>query len=92
MTKDDIMCGRTQWILVMPIRSLDYYLSLLYTIELIPDEDGFWFAQIPLLRGCMTQGASRNEALEMLDKAKRLWLETALARGIPLPEPAPIGR
>ncbi|CAG1009339.1 hypothetical protein ANRL4_04026 [Anaerolineae bacterium] len=69
-------------------KDLSYYLSLPYTIELIPDEDGFWFAQIPLLRGCMTQGASRAEALEMLDDAKRLWLESALARGIPIPEPA----
>jgi len=29
------------------------YLSLPYTIELTPDEDGYWFAQIPLLKGCM---------------------------------------
>jgi antitoxin HicB len=68
-------------------KSLDYYLSLPYSIELIPDEDGFWFAQIPLLPGCMTQGSSREEALEMLDEAKELWLETALDRGIPIPEP-----
>jgi len=36
----------------------DYYLSLPYPIELIPDEDGYWFARIPLLPGCMTQGES----------------------------------
>ena len=68
-------------------KTLEYYLSLSYPIELIPDEDGFWFAQIPLLPGCMTQGASREEALEMLDEAKELWLETAISRGIPIPEP-----
>lgn len=68
-------------------KDLEYYLSLPYPIELIPDEDGFWFAQIPLLSGCMTQGASREEALEMLDEAKILWLETALDRSIPIPEP-----
>jgi antitoxin HicB len=68
-------------------KTLDYYLSLPYPIELIPDEEGYWFAQIPLLPGCMTQGASRNEALEMLDDAKRLWLDTALAEGIEIPEP-----
>lgn len=67
--------------------SLEHYLSLPYAIEMIPDEDGFWFAQIPLLRGCMTQGASRTEALEMLDEAKRLWLESALAHGISIPGP-----
>ncbi len=70
-------------------KTLDYYLSLPYTIELTPDEDGYWFAKIPLLKGCMTNGDSRADALEMIDDAKRLWLETALSLGIPIPEPEP---
>lgn len=70
--------------------SLAYYLSLPYKIELIPDEDGYWFAQIPLLPGCMTQGESRAEALEMLDEAKALWLETALEEGIEIVETEPM--
>jgi len=70
-------------------KTLDYYLSLPYTIELTPDEDGYWFAKIPLLKGCMTNGESRADALEMIDDAKRLWLETALSLGIPIPEPEP---
>jgi antitoxin HicB len=68
----------------------EYYLSLPYPIELIPDEDGYWFAQIPLLPGCITQGASRAEALDMLDEAKELWLETAIAEEIEIPEPQPV--
>lgn len=40
----------------MAIKDLAYYLALPYTIELIPDEDGYRFAQIPLLEGCMTNG------------------------------------
>lgn len=68
-------------------KTLEYYLSLPYTIELTPDEDGYWFAEIPLLRGCMTQGANRAEALEMIDEAKLLWLETALEEGLEIPEP-----
>jgi len=39
------------------------------------------------LKGCMTQGDSREDALVMLDEAKELWLETALGEGIPIPEP-----
>lgn len=70
--------------------SLTYYLALPYAIELIPDEDGYWFARIPLLEGCMTQGNSREDALWMLDEAKVLWLETALAEGIAIPEPQPV--
>jgi antitoxin HicB len=63
------------------------YSRLPYTIELTPDEDGVWFASIPLLKGCMTQGDSREDALMMLDEAKALWLETALEEGILIPEP-----
>lgn len=68
-------------------KDLEYYLSLPYKIELIPDEDGVWFAQIAMLAGCMTQGNSRSEALELLDEAKILWLETALGEGVSIPEP-----
>lgn len=68
-------------------KTLDYYLALPYPIILIPDEDGFWFAEIPLFPGCMTQGASREEALEMIDDAKKAWLTVALRDGDPIPEP-----
>lgn len=68
-------------------KDLNYYLALPYTIELTPDEDGFWFAEIPLLEGCMTNGTSREDALNMIDDAKRAWLETALSLGITIPEP-----
>lgn len=68
-------------------KTLDYYLGLPYPIELIPDEDGFWFARIPLLVGCMTNGHSREDALEMLDDAKQLWLQTAIDLGMAIPEP-----
>lgn len=68
-------------------KTLDYYMSLPYHIELFPDEDGYWFARIPLLKGCMTNGASRIETLDLIDDAKQLWLETALSLGITIPEP-----
>lgn len=71
----------------MNTKTLTQYLALPYTIELTPDEDNVWFASIPLLKGCMTQGESREHALQMLDEAKELWLETALAEGISIPEP-----
>ncbi len=71
----------------MPNKDLAYYMALPYTLELIPDEDGYWFARIPLLEGCMTNGESREDALRMLDDAKQLWLETALQLGKRIPEP-----
>lgn len=72
----------------MANKTLEYYLSLPYTIELIPEKDGYWFVSIPVLKGCMTQGENREDALAMLDEAKELWLETALEAGISIPEPA----
>ena len=69
------------------MKNLEYYLSLPYTIELTPDVDGYWFAEIPLLEGCLTNGESREDALVMIDDAKRAWLETALELGLTIPEP-----
>lgn len=71
-------------------KDLDYYMSLPYTIQLTPDADGYWFAEIPLLEGCMTNGKDWNDAQEMIQDAKRAWLTTALALGLPIPEPEPM--
>jgi antitoxin HicB len=68
-------------------KTLEYYLSLPYSILLTPDKDGYWFAEIPLLDGCVTNGNSREDALAMIDDAKRGWLKTALELGLPIPEP-----
>lgn len=68
-------------------KDIEYYMALPYTIELTPDEDGFWFAEIPLLAGCMTNGTDWNDTLEMIQDAKRAWLTTALDMGLAIPEP-----
>lgn len=71
----------------MTAKTLDYYLSLPYTPEIIPD-DGAWFVQIKELKGCMTEVDEWEEILPMIEAAKRLWLEAALERGHTIPEPA----
>ncbi len=67
-------------------KTLEYYLSLPYTIEIIPDE-GAWFVQIKELLGCMTEVDTWEEILSAIEEAKRLWVELALERGRPIPEP-----
>jgi antitoxin HicB len=67
-------------------RSLNDYLALPYTIEVIPD-DGAWFVQIRELPGCMTEVDEWDEILPAIEDAKRLWIELALERGRPIPEP-----
>jgi antitoxin HicB len=68
-------------------KDLEYYLLLPYTIQLTPDVNGYWFAEIPLLDGCMTNGESQTDALVMIEDAKRAWLTTALELGLSIPEP-----
>ena len=72
----------------MPItKDLNYYLHLPYSILLVPEEDGGWFAKVPELPGCMTYGETQAEALELIADAKKLWLESCLENGDPIPEP-----
>ncbi|GIK65003.1 MAG: hypothetical protein BroJett018_27970 [Chloroflexota bacterium] len=67
-------------------KTLDHYMSLPYTIEIIPDE-GAWFVRVKELKGCMTEVDEWDEILPMIEDAKRLWLEVALEHGDPIPEP-----
>lgn len=68
-------------------RTVEEYMDLPYTVELIPD-DGSCLAKIKELEGCMTVGDNPADALEMLEDAKREWLTVAFEDGfeIPLPE------
>ena len=68
------------------MNSLNDYLMLSYTIEVIPD-DGAWFVQISELPGCMTEVNACDEVLPTIEDAKRLWIELALERGRSIPVP-----
>lgn len=69
-------------------KPIEYYLSLPYTIEIIPDEDeGGYVARIRELPGCLTQADTWEELLSMIEDAKRAWLESALKHDEDIPEP-----
>ena len=70
-------------------KTLNYYLELPYTIELKPDPEAGWFVRVKELPGCMSQGDTAEEALEMIRDAMQLWLEVSLEQAMPIPEPAP---
>ena len=72
----------------MGIKDLNYYMSLHYKVELIPEADGSWGAVIPELPGCVGGGDTMYEALEMLEDAKIGWFSSRLKHGDPIPEPA----
>jgi len=70
--------------------SVEDYLKLPYTIEVIRDEsDGYtgWFAKVEELPGCMTQADTFDELGEMIEDAKRAWIESALEEGVDIPLP-----
>ncbi len=71
----------------MKNKNLNYYLNLDYTIRLKQNEDGSYFVEIEELPGCMSEGDNKEEALIMIEDAKKAWLEVALIRKINIPEP-----
>ena len=76
----------------MTRKSVEEYLRLPYTIEVIRDDDDEnpgWVARVVELTGCITQGDTFVELGEMIEDAMRLWIETALEDGLEIPEPRP---
>ena len=80
--------------------TIEDYLDLPYRIQLTPDrwEDGTpgFFAEVPDLPGCMSQGETAEEAVASVRDAMRAWISVQLEDGkqIPLPreEPSHSGR
>ena len=68
-------------------KKLNYYMSLPYEIKITPSPEGGYVATIPDLPGCITQGDTRLEVLEMIEDAKLCWLEAALDLGQSIDEP-----
>ncbi|HEV7376486.1 MAG TPA: type II toxin-antitoxin system HicB family antitoxin [Pyrinomonadaceae bacterium] len=48
------------------------------------DEDGVWVVECPAIPGCVSQGATKEEALENVKEAIALCLEVRAEQGLPL--------
>lgn len=70
-------------------KTLEYYLRLPYKIVLHPSPEGGYAVEIPELPGCISQGDTVEEAMAMIEDAKRAWIADALEHGEPVPEPIP---
>ena len=68
-------------------KPINYYLKLKYPVTLIPDETGGYAVEIEDLPGCISQGETVEEALQMIEEARQLWLETAYEDGLDIPLP-----
>ena len=60
----------------------DYHINIFHSIE-----DGGYVADIPDLTYCSAFGATPEEALAEVLRAKAAWLEAARASGKPIPAP-----
>ncbi len=48
------------------------------------DEDGMWIVECPAIPDCVSQGQTRDEAMENIKEAVALCLEVRVERGMPL--------
>ncbi|MBI5846325.1 MAG: type II toxin-antitoxin system HicB family antitoxin [Deltaproteobacteria bacterium] len=58
----------------------DYHINIFYS-----EEDGGYIADIPDLEACSAFGKTAMDALQELEKARALWLDTAKAEGRVIP-------
>jgi len=55
-----------------------------FNVTIDRDEDGAWIVECPSIPGCVSQGSTREEALERIQEAIKLCLEVRAERGMPL--------
>ena len=68
-------------------KPLEYYFGLKYPVTLEAAPEGGYFVQIEDLPGCYSQGETVEEALEMIEESRHLWLESAYEDGLDVPLP-----
>ena len=70
-------------------RSLENYLALEYSFNVIADPEGGYVIVYPDLPGCVTQAESVDEVIPMAVDARTLWLEAAYDQeGLEIPLPS----
>jgi predicted RNase H-like HicB family nuclease len=55
-----------------------------FTVTIDRDEDGVWVVECPAIPGCVSQGQTKQEAIENVKDAIKLCLEVRVERGLPL--------
>jgi len=58
--------------------------AMKFNITLDRDEDGVWIAECPSIPGCVSQGKTKQEAVENIKDAIALCLEVRAEKGLPL--------
>jgi len=61
---------------------MDYHFTVLFEKE----DEGGYHAFCPALKGCNTQGETLTEAMENINEAVELYVESLLEHGEPVPQ------
>ena len=56
------------------------------SVLLYPGEEGYFVVEVPSLPGCISQGKTRKEALDNIQEAIELYIETLVEDGEQIPE------
>ena len=57
---------------------------MIFNITIERDEDGMWIAECPSIPGCVSQGETKDEAIENVKDAIKLCLDVRAEKGLPL--------
>lgn len=58
--------------------------NVTFLVTIDRDEDGVWVVECPSIPGCVSQGGTRDEAMENVKDAIKACLEVRSERGMPL--------
>jgi predicted RNase H-like HicB family nuclease len=57
---------------------------MVFNITIERDEDGIWIVECPSIPGCVSQGDTKDEAIENIKDAIKVCLEVRAEKGLPL--------
>lgn len=57
---------------------------MVFNVTIDRDEDGVWIIECASIPGCVSQGKTKEEALENIKDAIKLCLEVRAEKGLPL--------
>ena len=55
-------------------------------VVMYPGEDGYWVTECPSLKGCVSQGKTKEEAIENIKEAIEVYIEALEEDSLPVPE------
>ena len=63
----------------------DWIRETMRQVVIYPGEDGYWVAECPSLPGCISQGATKQEAIAYIKEAIEGYISALQEDGLPVP-------